>query len=91
VQRLGAELLERDEQAAKARERLAVLLSAKTSIATDSGSRCWPAWNASRPSTTYRYTEMTKNVPMRTSCCPTSADSPARCCAFRGGVVRLGW
>jgi hypothetical protein len=32
-----------------------------------------------------------KNVPMTTSCCPTSAESPARGCAVRGSVVRLGW
>ena len=65
--------------------------SAKTSIATDSGSRRLPVSNASKPSTTCRYTGMTKNVPIRTSCCPTSVESPARSCAMRSSVVSSSW
>ena len=65
--------------------------SAKTSIAKDSGSRRLPVSNASKPSTTCRYTGMTKNVPMRTSCCPTSVESPARSCEMRSSVVSSSW
>ena len=65
--------------------------SAKTSIATESGSRRLPVSNASRPSTTCRYTGMTKNVPMRTSCWPSSVESPARSCAIRSSVVSSSW
>ena len=54
--------------------------SAKTSIASDSGSRRLPVSNASSPTTTCRYTGMTKKVPIRTSCWPTSVESPARSC-----------
>ena len=61
--------------------------SAKTSIASESGSRRLPVSNASRPSTTCRYTGMTKNVPIRTSCCPSSVESPARSCGIRSSVV----
>ena len=46
--------------------------SAKMSIATDRGRRRLPVSNTSSPSTTCRYTGITKKVPIRTSCWPMS-------------------
>ena len=34
---------------------------------------------------------MTKKVPIRTSCCPSSEESPARSCATRSSVVSSSW
>jgi hypothetical protein len=38
--------------------------------------------------TTYRYTELTNNVRLRTSCCPTSVESP--CAAARSAAAACG-
>ena len=58
--------------------------SAAISIETDMGNNFLPVSNASSPSTTWRYTGSTKNVPSRTSCIVASVDSPA----FNGSIFR---
>ena len=58
--------------------------SAAISIDTDIGNSFLPVSNASSPSTTWRYTGSTKNVPSRTSCIVASVDSPA----FSGSIFR---
>ena len=52
--------------------------SAAASIETDIGKRRFPVSNASKPSTTWRYTGRTKNVPITINCCAASEASPAR-------------
>ena len=52
--------------------------SAAASIEIDIGKRRFPVSNASKPSTTWRYTGRTKNVPITTSCCAASDASPPR-------------
>ena len=56
--------------------------SAATSIEIDIGNSRFPVSNASKPSTTCRYTGSTKNVPITMSCCAESEESPARSVAI---------
>ena len=53
-------------------------MSAAASIEIDIGKSRLPVSNASKPSTTWRYTGRTKNVPITISCCAESEDSPPR-------------
>ncbi len=53
-------------------------VSAAASIEIDIGKRRLPVSNASKPSTTWRYTGRTKNVPITISCCAASDVRPAR-------------
>ena len=52
--------------------------SAAASIEIDIGNSRLPVSNASKPSTTWRYTGSTKNVPITISCCAASELSPPR-------------
>ena len=52
--------------------------SAAASIEIDIGKSRLPVSNASKPSTTWRYTGRTKNVPITISCCAESEVSPPR-------------